>query len=293
MTAAGSGGLRDDVRRIIVSDIFRPLHNKGEWKVLVVDELALKIVNSCLKLTEIVNNGITLIESIYKPDKNGEKRSRQPLPYLDAVYFLRPTRENLEVIMGDFGSSKDTYKNRLYKAGHIFFTETISDEALTQLAKSDAALFIKTIQEVNVAFLPVEERVFSLENKASYADYFSERGGGEKREEKLDQIAEQLVTVCAALCDTPCPKVRYCSTSVRSVKQLAEKVQKKLDKYNSNGQITGSNNRSTLIILDRGFDPVTPFLHDLYFQAMAYDLLSKGIDLEYHMPHGIDHDIKP
>ena len=46
------------------------------------------------------------MQSIYKPDKNGEKRSRQPLPYLDAVYFLRPTRENLEVIMGDFGSSK-------------------------------------------------------------------------------------------------------------------------------------------------------------------------------------------
>ena len=52
-----------------------------------------------------------------------------------------------------------------------------------------------SVQEVNVAFLPVEERVFSLENKASYADYFSDRGGGEKREEKLDQIAEQLVSI--------------------------------------------------------------------------------------------------
>uniref|UniRef100_A0A8I3VWP4 Syntaxin binding protein 3 n=1 Tax=Callithrix jacchus TaxID=9483 RepID=A0A8I3VWP4_CALJA len=266
-------GLKSVVWQKIKATVFDDCKKEGEWKIMLLDEFTTKLLASCCKMSDLLEEGITVVENIYK--------NREPVRQMKALYFITPTSKfllnytiwgdgnSVDCFLRDFGSKSENK----YKTAYIYFTDFCPDNLFNKI-KASCSKSIRRCKEINISFIPHESQVYTLDvPDAFYYCYSPDPGNAKGKDAIMEAMADQIVTVCATLDENP--GVRYKSKPLDNASKLAQLVEKKLEDYykiDEKSLIKGKTH-SQLLIIDRGFDPVSTVLHELTFQAMAYDLL--------------------
>ncbi|XP_023662283.1 syntaxin-binding protein 3 isoform X1 [Paramormyrops kingsleyae] len=256
MAARAEYGLKKVVWQKIKDTIITDCRKSEVWKILILDYFTTKLMSSCCKMSDLMSEGITIVEDLFK--------IREPVPQMKAIYFISPTEECVEALVNDFK------KKPKYKAAYVYFTD-YCDDALFFKMKQHCGKFIRVCKEINLAFLPHESQVFTCDNAAAFKSIYGVHS--KDKERTLETLADQIVTLCATLEENP--GIRYRESSLGHAKKLAELVDQKLTHhFEIEGNTTKkAKTQAQLLIVERGFDPATPVLHELTYQAMAYDLI--------------------
>jgi hypothetical protein len=256
-------------------------HN--QWKILIYDAACRSIISPLLSVSQLRRRGVTLHLLL-----NSE---REPIPDVPAVYFCRPTKENLAIIAQDCAKG-------LYGRSHLNFVTKLERSLMEDFAKlvvqSGSLENVAGLHDQYLDFVCLEQQLFSLGKKNSYALYNGSGASEHMMEAEMTQIAYGLFSVVATVGKVPiirCPKVRHtrCISSsfllrcLRSnsllvpkggaPEMVARKLYKMIAEHPTLLRSKSSLHRPLLVILDRNADLITPIHHTSTYQALIDDML--------------------
>ncbi|XP_012475980.1 SNARE-interacting protein KEULE isoform X2 [Gossypium raimondii] len=244
--------------------------SKSTWKVLIMDKLTVKVMSYSCKMGDITAEGVSLVEDIY--------RRRQPLPSMDAIYFIQPTKENVIMFLSDMAG-----RTPLYRKAFVYFSSPISRELVAHIKKDSTVLpRIGALSEMNLEYFAIDNQGFITDNGKALEDLFGDEENTRKADACLNVMANRIATVFASLREFPFVRYRAAKsldpmtmTTFRDLipTKLAAGIWNCLVKCKS---IPNFPQQETceLLVLDRSIDQIAPVIHEWTYDAMCHDLLN-------------------
>ncbi|XP_071688718.1 protein transport Sec1a-like [Rutidosis leptorrhynchoides] len=243
---------------------------RSSWKVLIMDKVTVKVMSASCKMTDITDQGVSLVEDIFK--------RRQPMPSMDVIYFIQPIKENLIMFLSDMSG-----REPLYKKAFIYFSCPASKDLISKI-KSDMSVLprIGALREMNLEYFPIESQAFTTDHDRALQDLYSQSAENSRQvDASLNIIAGRISTVFASMKEFPVVWYRAKGMDGSSAAtqrdlvpvKLASAVWNCITMYKTTIPNFPQTETCELLIVDRSLDLIAPIIHEWTYDAMCHDLL--------------------
>lgn len=228
---------------------------QDSFTLIIVDSYSAKLLSNYLTMTDILNKGIFSVESIYN--------TRQNFPNYNAIYFISPTENSINLLKKDF-LNKPKYKQIL-----IYFTHKIEENIFNLLIINNIIKRTILCKELNLSFFIKENNVFDFNFESGLKIFTLD---DINKENLIKSISYRLFSVCSTL--KFFPYIQYQNNS-KLCCRLCEILENLLQEF---GRTKNLQRNGILLLTDRTYDPMTPLLHDYVYEPLVYDIFSDKIN---------------
>ncbi|XP_076951952.1 protein transport Sec1a-like [Bidens hawaiensis] len=239
--------------------------SKSSWKVLIMDKVTMKVMSASCKMADITDQGVSLVEQLFK--------RREPMPNMDAIYYMQPSKENLIMFISDMSG-----REPLYKKAFVFFSSPIPKDFISRI-KADSSVVprIGALREMNLEYFPIDNQAFVTDHERAIEVIYADSAENSRQSEDcLHTMATRIATIFASLKEHPLIRYRVkgCAT-FRDVipKKLATAIYEDIKTYKTTIPKYPQTETCELLILDRSVDLVAPVIHEWTYDAMCHDLV--------------------
>ncbi|XP_031285864.1 vacuolar protein sorting-associated protein 45 homolog [Pistacia vera] len=239
--------------------INRMLQDISGMKVLILDSQTVSVVSVVYSQTELLQKEVFLVELV-----DSISKSKESMSHLKAIYFLRPTSENIKHLRRQLANPR-------FGEYHLFFSNMLKDTQIHILADSDEQEVVQQVQEFYADFVASEPYHFTLNIPSNHLYMLPAVVDPSSLQHFSDRVVDGIAAVFLALKRRPV--IRYQRTS-DIAKRIAQETAKLMYQQESGlFDFRRTEVSPLLLIIDRRDDPVTPLLNQWTYQAMVHELI--------------------
>lgn len=228
---------------------------------------------------------------------------RQPIGEVPAVYFVRPTEDNikricqvrphsphlrrLELLLTQticFAScGLQDITNGLYDQIHLNFASSIPGPLLEMVAQTalerDAVSTVAKVHDLFLDFISMEDRLFQFEHEGSYIEFHDAATTEARAEANITKTVDALFSVVLTLGVVPIIRCPRRDSAELVATRLDAKIRDHLSTVGHMELSTGSGSgRPVLLIVDRNIDLSVMVSHSWSYQSLIHDLLPYNLN---------------